>query len=68
MIKKIKYLFYLIVFIGFSSANAGSYEDFFIAIKQDNARVIQELIFRGFDPNTPNPGGRSPCCCTRDTG
>ena len=57
MIKKIKYLFYLIVFIGFFSANAGSYEDFFIAIKQDNARVIQELIFRGFDPNTPNPDG-----------
>lgn len=57
MRKKIKYIFYLFVFIGFSSAYAGSYEDFFIAIKQDNAGIVQELIRRGFDPNTPNPDG-----------
>jgi hypothetical protein len=44
-----------IVAIGFSAANAGSYDDFFIAIKQDNPAVIRSLLQRGFDPNTPSP-------------
>jgi hypothetical protein len=58
MIKKIKYLLYLVVFSGFSSASAGSYEDFFVAIKQDNAAVVRDLIGRGFDANTLNPDGQ----------
>ena len=45
----------LIVFYGFSVAYAGSYEDFFSAIKQDNARALSELLNRGFDPNTLSP-------------
>lgn len=45
----------IIVFYGFSSAHAGSYEDFFDAIRQDNPRVISELLSRGFDPNTLSP-------------
>lgn len=45
----------LVVLYGFSVAHAGSYEDFFIAIKQDNARVVAELLNRGFDPNTLSP-------------
>jgi uncharacterized protein len=48
-------LVYLIVFCAYSWANAGSYDDFFIAIKQDNPRPIQELLQRGFDPNTLDP-------------
>jgi len=51
-------LLYCFVFIGFSSAVAGSYEDFFSAIELDNPRAIQDLLRRGFDPNTVNPAGQ----------
>lgn len=51
----------LIVFIGFLSINlhsfAGSYEDFFKAVKMDNVKVVQSLLQRGFDANTVNPDG-----------
>ena len=40
-----------------AAAHAGSYDDFFIAIGRDNATVVQELLARGFDPNTINPQG-----------
>lgn len=53
----IRYITYLFVFTCFSVANAGSYDDFFIAVRQDNPRTVQELLARGFDPNTPNPYG-----------
>ena len=53
-----KYLVYLYVFACFSFAQAGSYEDFFAAIKKDDAAVITELLQRGFDPNTPGPDGQ----------
>jgi len=36
---------------------AGSYDDFFKAIQLDNPRTVQELLDRGFDPNTVNPDG-----------
>lgn len=49
---------YPIVFIGFSSANAGTYEDFFQAIEFDQPAVIQSLLQRGFDPNTPDSKGQ----------
>ncbi|HEY8360270.1 MAG TPA: ankyrin repeat domain-containing protein [Ramlibacter sp.] len=52
-----KKLFYLLVLLGVSFAHAGSYEDFFVAIKRDNPRAIQDLLQRGFDPNVPDPGG-----------
>jgi ankyrin repeat protein len=52
-----KFLIYLIAFIGYSSSHAGSYDDFFTAIKRDDDRVIVKLLARGFDPNTPNPDG-----------
>jgi ankyrin repeat protein len=45
------------VFIGYSSTFAGSYEDFFSALKQDNAATVKTLLARGFDPNTVNPSG-----------
>lgn len=48
---------YLIVLIGFSTANAGSYDDFFVAIKQDDPAAINTLLQRGFDPNTMDPSG-----------
>lgn len=50
---------YLSVFIGFSLANAGSFEDFFSAIQRDDPSSLQTLLRRGFDPNTVNAKGQS---------
>jgi ankyrin repeat protein len=52
-----KYLVYLSVFIGFSSTNAGSYDDFFKAIHFDQVQEVQKLLRRGIDPNSPNEKG-----------
>jgi hypothetical protein len=46
-----------IVLIVFLPARAGSYEDFFAAIKRDNAAAITQLLQRGFDPDTRDPSG-----------
>lgn len=46
------------VFAVFSTANAGSYDDFFTAIQRDNAQAITALVQRGFDPNTIDPQAR----------
>jgi ankyrin repeat protein len=53
-----KYLAHLLLAFGVLSANAGSYDDFFVAIKRDNPSSIQELLRRGFDANTLDPSGR----------
>ena len=50
-------VFYLIVLIGYSSVYAGSYEDFFKAIRENNAGAVTALLQRGFDVNTVNPAG-----------
>ncbi len=47
-----------LVFVLFSSAIAGSYDDFFTAIKEDDARTLHALLKRGFDPNTIDPQAR----------
>jgi uncharacterized protein len=41
--------------VGYSWANAGSYDDFFFAIKNDDVNAVGELLHRGFDVNTLNP-------------
>jgi ankyrin repeat protein len=48
---------YLIAALWISSASAGSYEDFFRALKQDDAKAVSALLQRGFDPNTLDPKG-----------
>jgi len=53
----LKSLVYLVVLTGVCAAHAGSYEDFFIAIKRDDGKAITSLLQRGFDPNTPSPDG-----------
>ena len=55
----IKKSIYLIVFIGFSSASAGSFEDFFSAIQRDDPQSLSALLRRGFDPNTLDAKGQS---------
>jgi ankyrin repeat protein len=59
LIQYFKKAIYLVVIAGFSVANAGSYEDFFMAVKQDTPNPIQNLLRRGFDPNTVDPGGQT---------
>jgi ankyrin repeat protein len=55
-----KYVFYLIVLIWFFPAKAGSYDDFFEALKTDTAPVVSQVLARGFDPNTLSPDGQYP--------
>ena len=58
LISYFKLTLFSLVFTVFSTANAGSYEDFFTAIQRDNARGIRALVQRGFDPNTIDPQAR----------
>lgn len=53
-----RFFVYLFVLVGVSFARAGSYEDFFVAIKQDDGAKIAQLLQRGFDPNAVDPSGR----------
>ena len=50
---------YLAVFTASFSSQAGSYDDFFRAVRSDNASSIQELLNRGFDPNTVDEQGQA---------
>ena len=58
MTKYVKKFVYLIVLYGFSVANAGSYEDFFAAVRADDAGSVSALIARGFDANVRDPDGQ----------
>lgn len=49
---------YLIVFAGYSTAFSGSYEDFFVAIKKDDASAVTALLKRGFDANSRDANGQ----------
>jgi ankyrin repeat protein len=57
MRKYFKYLIYIYVLIGYSLSAAGSYDDFFTALTFDKPEVVEQLLARGFDPNTPNETG-----------
>jgi ankyrin repeat protein len=52
-----RFFIFLYVFVGFSFAHAGAYEDFFKAIHFDQDQEVARLIARGIDPNTPNEKG-----------
>jgi ankyrin repeat protein len=58
LINYLKKTVYLFVVTAFISIHAGSYEDFFAAIQQDNPGVIRQLLNRGFDANTVDPKGQ----------
>jgi ankyrin repeat protein len=49
---------YLLVVLCISSAFAGVYEDFFVAVKRNDGRTVSALLERGFDPNTRDPQGQ----------
>ncbi len=53
-----KKLLLLFVLIGFSNSQAGSYQDFFKALELDQPEAIQQLLNRGFDPDSPSPQGQ----------
>jgi ankyrin repeat protein len=57
---KIKYLVYLYVLIGFNLTLSSSYDDFFKAIEFDDPATVQQLLQRGFDPNTPTADLQTP--------
>lgn len=52
MLIHFRFAIFIILLIRFSSANAGSYEDYFAAIEVDNHKAISALFQHGFDPNT----------------
>ena len=53
-----KIILYLVVLINSYSCYAGSYEDFFQAIKADDGIVVAALLARGFDGNSRDPNGQ----------
>jgi len=53
-----RYLAYTIVVLASFSSFAGSFEDYFIAIRNDYAATVNALLNRGFDPNTRNERGQ----------
>ena len=54
----LRFLVYLFLVFAFSLAHAGSYEDWFRAVKRDDPKAVAELLKRGFDPNALDPSGR----------
>jgi len=56
----IRFILYLFVFVGYSSAFSGSYDDFFKALQADDQRTVGQLLARGFDANTRDPQGLHP--------
>ena len=52
-------LVFFAVATGSVVAAAGSFDDFFRAVKSDNAGAVSQLIQRGFDPNTRDAHGQT---------
>ncbi len=52
-----KKAFYLFAVICFSSAHAGTYDDFFVALIRDDPGTVKSLIAQGFDANSVDPQG-----------
>ncbi len=52
-----KCFIYLVVTVGYSYSFAGSYEDFFSAVRRDDGAEVSALIRQGFDANVRDPKG-----------
>jgi uncharacterized protein len=59
MYKYFRYAVLSLVVSTISPAMAGAYEDFFAAVRRDDAAGISSLLQRGFDPNSRDPQGQS---------
>lgn len=59
MRKHFRYVVYLVVTAFVSSASAGAYEDFFLAVNRDDGDTVTKLVQRGFDPNARSPEGQT---------
>lgn len=53
----LKKVLYAIVFTTFTCSHAGSYEDFFSAVRANDGNTIATLIRQGFDANVRDPKG-----------
>ncbi len=53
-----RFIIYLFVFICIVPAIAGTYDDFFTAIKRDHRHTVEALLKEGFDPNTVDETGQ----------
>ena len=56
--KGFRFALYLVVAMFVFPAAAGSYEDFFTAIKRDHRHTVEALLQRGFDPNSVDEAGQ----------
>ncbi len=56
--KFLKSVAYLVVVVGFCSASAGSYEDFFHAVGANDGGAVKGLLQRGFDANSRDEQGQ----------
>ena len=55
----IKFVAQVLLAAWVSTATAGSYEDFFVAVQRDDASAVTALLQRGFDPNSLDPQGQT---------
>jgi uncharacterized protein len=53
----LKFAAYLVALLAVFPARAGSYEDWFIAIREDDPAAVTALLARGFDANSLDPKG-----------
>jgi ankyrin repeat protein len=60
--KYFKFVAFAIVAIGFSGAYSGSFDDFFRAVRTDNASTVEGLLQRGFDANARDESGQTALC------
>jgi len=58
MKRRIAYLFGLAIAAFGAGAQAGAYDDFFRAVSVNDARTVNDLLARGFDPNSPDEKGQ----------
>jgi len=54
----LRYFLYSIVFAACFSTEAGSYDDFFVALRNDDAGLVSRLLDLGFDPDARDPRGQ----------
>ncbi len=52
-----KFISFVVIFLLSTSVWAGAYEDYFVAVKNDDTRTVTNFLFRGFDPNTLDLNG-----------